>query len=102
MKLVLPNATVVTVEESSTPDLYFALRGGFNNFGIITAYTVRVLEQAEVYSASYTVSCTICNTLLSNCFILRAEDCLRIIPFSRRSYSRLLVIESDASIYLTY
>lgn len=32
--LVLPNATITTID-NSTPDLFFALRGGLNRFGIV-------------------------------------------------------------------
>jgi hypothetical protein len=40
--LVLPNGTVVCVTQSTHPDLFFGLKGGFNNFvnippNIITA-----------------------------------------------------------------
>ncbi|EKG14375.1 hypothetical protein MPH_08466 [Macrophomina phaseolina MS6] len=59
-ELVLPNSTVVNVTYESEPDLYFALRGGANNFGIVTHFTVRVAEQGpqlfgpKYYSPNYT------------------------------------------------
>lgn len=31
-ELVLPSGTITKVSESSEPDLFFALKGGFNNF----------------------------------------------------------------------
>ena len=31
-ELVLPNGTVTTVTESSSPDLFWGLKGGYNNF----------------------------------------------------------------------
>jgi hypothetical protein len=33
-QVVLPNATIVHANETLHPDLYFALRGGMNNFGL--------------------------------------------------------------------
>lgn len=57
---MLPNSTVVNVNEQVNPDLYFALRGGGNNFGIITNFRARVVPQgqrlggAKAYSANYT------------------------------------------------
>ncbi|KAE8393463.1 hypothetical protein BDV23DRAFT_170164 [Aspergillus alliaceus] len=33
-ELVLPNSTVAIVNQATQPDLYFALRGGMNNFGL--------------------------------------------------------------------
>ncbi|KAJ0121096.1 FAD binding domain-containing protein [Diaporthe amygdali] len=59
-KLVLPNSTIVNVSEQVHPDLYFALRGGGNNFGIITNFRARVVPQGQrlgggkTYSANYT------------------------------------------------
>ncbi|KAL2836742.1 hypothetical protein BJX68DRAFT_250339 [Aspergillus pseudodeflectus] len=37
-ELVLANGTITNVNQSSHPDLYFALRGGGNNFGIVTRF----------------------------------------------------------------
>lgn len=57
---MLPNATVVNVTYESEPDLYFALRGGANNFGIVTHFTVRVVPQGKqlyaekIFSSNYT------------------------------------------------
>lgn len=59
-KLVLPNSTIVDVNEQVNPDLYFALRGGGNNFGIVTNFRARVVPQGrrlgggKTYSANYT------------------------------------------------
>ncbi|KAH8759812.1 hypothetical protein F5883DRAFT_606360 [Diaporthe sp. PMI_573] len=59
-ELVLPNSTIVYVNEQLNPDLYFALRGGGNNFGIITNFRARVVPQgrrlggAKTYSTNYT------------------------------------------------
>ncbi|RDW67425.1 FAD-binding oxidoreductase [Aspergillus mulundensis] len=47
-EIVLANGTIATVNQSSSPDLYWALRGGGNNFGIVTAFTVRTFEQGPV------------------------------------------------------
>ncbi|KAF4924266.1 Bifunctional solanapyrone synthase [Colletotrichum viniferum] len=53
-EVVLANASVVKVSESSHPDLYFALRGGGNNFGIVTSFIVDVYEQGPVYTGART------------------------------------------------
>jgi hypothetical protein len=46
----LANASIVTASEDSNPDLYYALRGGGNNFGIVTAFNVSVFPQGDVYT----------------------------------------------------
>ncbi|KAK0184493.1 hypothetical protein F5146DRAFT_1170387 [Armillaria mellea] len=51
--------TVVTVTEGSDPDLFFSLKGGGNNYGIITRFTLKTYPQGAVwgggatYNASY-------------------------------------------------
>lgn len=54
MQIVLPNATIATVSENQHPDLYYALRGGGNNFGIVTSFNVTVFPQGLVYAGSRT------------------------------------------------
>ena len=44
------------VNERSHPDLYFALRGGMNNFGIVTHFTMRAVDQGQMYSGQRTYS----------------------------------------------
>lgn len=57
---MLSNSTIVNVNEQVAPDLYFTLRGGGNNFGIITNFRARVVPQGQrlgcgkTYSANYT------------------------------------------------
>jgi FAD/FMN-containing dehydrogenase len=53
-KVVLPNATIVTASENTHADLYYALRGGGNNFGIVTSFNVSVFPQGSVYTGSRT------------------------------------------------
>ncbi|KAG1803352.1 uncharacterized protein BJ212DRAFT_1438885 [Suillus subaureus] len=48
-ELVMPNGTVADITESTEPDLFFALRGGFNNFGIVTTVTVNTHPQSQVW-----------------------------------------------------
>ncbi|PYI24019.1 FAD-binding domain-containing protein [Aspergillus violaceofuscus CBS 115571] len=38
-EVVLPNATIVNANRTSHPDLWWALRGGGNRFGIVTKFT---------------------------------------------------------------
>ncbi|TDL24026.1 FAD-binding domain-containing protein [Rickenella mellea] len=50
--IVLPSGEFVHVTEETHPDLFFALKGGFNNFGIVTAFTYEVHPQTQVYGGS--------------------------------------------------
>ncbi|KAG1748464.1 FAD-binding domain-containing protein [Suillus paluster] len=55
-ELVLPNGTVTTVTSSSDPDLFFGLRGGFNNFGVVTHVTLKTHPQGQVWGGRITYS----------------------------------------------
>ncbi|CAF1126040.1 unnamed protein product [Adineta steineri] len=48
-ELVTPNGTIVIVNNQTYPDLYFGLKGGLNNFGIVTKFIMRALPQTQVY-----------------------------------------------------
>ncbi|KAF2123435.1 FAD-binding domain-containing protein [Dothidotthia symphoricarpi CBS 119687] len=58
-ELVLPNATIVVVNDQQNPDLYWALRGaGGGNFGIVTSFEVRTFPQGPIYAAARTWNAT--------------------------------------------
>ncbi|KAF8267724.1 hypothetical protein EI94DRAFT_1801300 [Lactarius quietus] len=48
LELVLPNGTITTVTEEDH-DLWFALRGSGNNFGIVTKFTLKSHPQGEIW-----------------------------------------------------
>ncbi|KAN0100246.1 hypothetical protein V8E55_000230 [Tylopilus felleus] len=54
-ELVLPDGTVTNVT-ALQPDLFFALKGGFNNFGIVTHFTFKVFPQSQVWGGTITYS----------------------------------------------
>ncbi|KAG1744285.1 FAD dependent oxidoreductase [Suillus lakei] len=55
-ELVMPNGTVASITSSSNPDLFYGLRGGYNNFGIVTTVTMKTYTQSQVWGGriSYT------------------------------------------------
>ncbi|KAH9168081.1 FAD-binding domain-containing protein [Lactarius sanguifluus] len=50
-ELVLPNGTITNVTEGNR-DLWFALRGGGNNFGIVTKFTYKTVPQGQVWGGT--------------------------------------------------
>ncbi|KAI5925122.1 FAD binding domain-containing protein [Camillea tinctor] len=60
--LVLANASIITVSESSHPDIYMALKGGGNNFGIVTSYLLQAYPQGDVWGGNLVYDATPENT----------------------------------------
>lgn len=48
-EIVLANGKIVNASPSTNPDLFFALRGGGNNFGIVTRMDLTTLPQGNMW-----------------------------------------------------
>ncbi|KAG8714538.1 hypothetical protein FRC11_008093 [Ceratobasidium sp. 423] len=53
-EVVLPNGTITTATETTNPDLFFGLKGGFNNFGIVTKFTLLAFPQGRIWGGLQT------------------------------------------------
>lgn len=85
--MVLPNATVVNATETVNPDLYFALRGGGNNFGIVTNFRSRLVHQGQLLSGDKTYHANYTDALVEQVYNLTttlADD--TFMCFSSRYY----------------
>ncbi|KAK2462598.1 hypothetical protein APHAL10511_005331 [Amanita phalloides] len=51
-ELAKPDGNIVRVTESSDPDLFFGLKGGFNNFGIVTRFIMKALPQPSIWAGT--------------------------------------------------
>ncbi|KAI0260018.1 hypothetical protein BC834DRAFT_589028 [Gloeopeniophorella convolvens] len=51
LEVVLPNGTITTVT-SEDEDLWFALRGGMNNFGIVTKFILKSHPQGQIWAGT--------------------------------------------------
>lgn len=49
-EIVLASGSVTTASASNNSDLWFALKGGSNNFGIVTRFTVRSFPCSKIWS----------------------------------------------------
>jgi len=52
-QIVLADGSINTVTKESHPDLWLALKGGSNNFGIVTSFDVRSFDQGEIFYGQY-------------------------------------------------
>ena len=50
--LVLPNASIVAVREDNHPDLFMSLKGGGNNYGIVTSFLLQAYPQGDVWGGN--------------------------------------------------
>lgn len=48
-EIVLANGTTVEANKTSNSDLWIALRGGSNNFGIVTRFDLKTFEQGNFW-----------------------------------------------------
>ncbi|KAJ7734465.1 hypothetical protein B0H16DRAFT_1577893 [Mycena metata] len=48
-ELVRPNGSIVSVTAATEPDLFFGLKGGFNNYGIVTKFTMKTFARGQVW-----------------------------------------------------
>ncbi|KAK4951126.1 hypothetical protein LTR28_006890 [Elasticomyces elasticus] len=51
-QVVLANGTIVDANVQSHPDLYFALRGGSNNFGIVTCFDLEAFPHGLMWGGT--------------------------------------------------
>ncbi|KAI0539966.1 hypothetical protein GGR58DRAFT_194095 [Xylaria digitata] len=51
-EVVLANGTIVTASQTENADLAKALKGGGNNFGIVTTYTLQTYRQGNIWGGN--------------------------------------------------
>lgn len=55
-EIVLANGTVKYATACSDPDLFWALKGGSSNYGIVTKFKLNTFPSAQVYAGVYSVT----------------------------------------------
>jgi hypothetical protein len=87
IELVLANGEVVRATEDSHADLFWAVRGGGGNFGIVTALEFRVFRIADVYAGMMLYPVDRAREILSEYAAWtadlddRATTCVRILRY---------------------
>ncbi|KAJ8113339.1 hypothetical protein OPT61_g4507 [Boeremia exigua] len=51
-EVVTASGIIINVSQTSFPDLYWALRGGGNNFGIVTQFNVQTIPQGQMWGGN--------------------------------------------------
>lgn len=52
-EIVLHDSSVVHASQETYPDLWLALKGGSNNFGIVTSFDVAAFDQGDIFYGQY-------------------------------------------------
>ncbi|KAK8033595.1 hypothetical protein PG991_002993 [Apiospora marii] len=55
-EIVLADGSVAKATADENPDLFWALKGGSSNFGIVTQFKLRTFASSKVWAGTYTVS----------------------------------------------
>ncbi|KAI1325886.1 hypothetical protein F5Y16DRAFT_411184 [Xylariaceae sp. FL0255] len=55
-EVVLANSTIVNANAGENQDLFWALKGGSSNYGIVTRFDVKTFPQGQVYGGEVTFS----------------------------------------------
>ncbi|KAK8080876.1 hypothetical protein PG997_008694 [Apiospora hydei] len=55
-EVVLADGSVAKATATENPDLFWALKGGSSNFGIVTQFKLRTFASTKVWAGTYTVS----------------------------------------------
>ncbi|KAL2150094.1 hypothetical protein VTH82DRAFT_7770 [Thermothelomyces myriococcoides] len=74
-KIVLASGELVRASATENTDLWFALKGGLNNFGIVTSFTMKTIASREIWGGSvYYPPQAIPQMLQSACDFAQNED----------------------------
>jgi hypothetical protein len=78
-QVVLPSGAIVNATKSSYPDLWQALKGGSNNFGIVTAFESTAFKQGKFWYFNPTQTPTT-TTILTDHFPGAASSATQSTP----------------------
>jgi FAD/FMN-containing dehydrogenase len=53
--VVIADGSVITASEDKNPDLFFGIRGGGSNFGVVTRFVIRLHPQRRSVYAGFLV-----------------------------------------------
>ncbi|KAI1208527.1 FAD-binding domain-containing protein [Annulohypoxylon truncatum] len=73
-EIVLASGEIITVDVNTDADLYWALRGGGGNFGIVTQFNASTFEQGDIWGSTLLWEMNSTKTALIDAFISYAMN----------------------------
>ena len=52
MEMVLANSSIVNANAQANPDLFWALKGGYSNFGVVTQFELKAFPVIDIYGGT--------------------------------------------------
>ena len=66
-EIVLADGSLTNVNKTHLPDLFWALKGGSSNFGIVTRFDVETIKSPKIWGGTYTVEAKYLDQFLEVC-----------------------------------
>lgn len=93
-EVVLADGSIIEANKTSNPDLFWALKGGSSNFGLVTRFDLQTIKSSKVWAGTYTVATKYVDRFLAVCFTLinipdRFTNPPRLPPNTRPTFTTL-------------
>lgn len=69
-EVVLADGSLVNANATSNSDLFWALKGGSSNFGLVTRFDLETIPSRKVWAGAYTVAAQYVDQFLAVCLFL--------------------------------
>lgn len=73
-EVVLADGSLVNANSTQNSDLFWALKGGSSNFGLVTRFDLETIPSTQVWAGAYTVSAEYVDAFLAVCLEKRSHS----------------------------
>ncbi|KAJ5654157.1 hypothetical protein N7490_001160 [Penicillium lividum] len=105
-EVILADGSLVQVNQTSHPDLFWALKGGSSNFGLVTRFDMETIPSRKVWAGSYTVAAKYIDQFLAaiatysaNIYDAKSHIVPALVPGDATLASVILFYDSDNSTF---
>jgi hypothetical protein len=99
-EIVLAGGQIVNANAKENPDLWIALRGGSNNFGVVTRFDIETFEQGDFWGGSIRFNISLAPKLLEEFHRFDASvnyddyaSLIQVFAFARGGYFPLTTMD---------